>query len=243
MICIKPSTPYQNVLTIAEKNEIASSLKGTSIMNIRPVFVDPEYVNVLVNTSVTYNPSALPQGANLTSSIVQAITNYSTTQLEQFNNTLAYSTLVGVINNASSAITSNLTSISLYKTIAPQLGKSMTYQISFMNGLLNTDGYISSSSFTVIGVQNLVTLENRGSDMVLVSVDYVGKKTVMSTVGTIDYVNGFITLNAINITSFTNVNGGIQINATPLVNDVQSQQNNVIRINTQDVNVSLISGN
>jgi len=74
-------------------------------------------------------------------------------------------------------------------------------------------------------------------------VDYVGKKTVMSTVGTIDYVNGFITLNAINITSFTNVNGGIQINATPLVNDVQSQQNNVIRINTQDVNVSLISGN
>jgi len=243
MICIKPSTPYQNVLTIAEKNEIASSLKGTSIMNIRPVFVDPEYVNVLVNTSVTYNPSALPQGANLTSSIAQAITNYSTTQLEQFNNTLAYSTLVGVINNASSAITSNLTSISLYKTIAPQLGKSMTYQISFMNGLLNTDGYISSSSFTVIGVQNLVTLENRGSDMVLVSVDYVGKKTVMSTVGTIDYVNGFITLNAINITSFTNVNGGIQINATPLVNDVQSQQNNVIRINTQDVNVSLISGN
>lgn len=243
MICIKPSTPFQDVLSSAEKNEIKTLLKGTSVMNIRPIFVDPEYINVVVNTKVTFNPSSLPSGASLTSAVNAALSAYSSTSLEQFNSPMLYSTLIANINNASNAITSNLTSISLYKLIVPKLRKNATYQVNFTNEISPVNGAISSSMFNVLGIQDKVAITNIGSDVVLVTtISSTGKEVVKSVVGTVDFSTGLITLNAINVIDFDNVDGGIKLAVIPAQNDVEAIQSNVVRILPADVNAVLIAG-
>jgi len=117
-IAIKPQTEL--VLTPAEKLSMQNDILARySVMSIRPQIVDPEYINVSVDTTVLYNSKLFdPTGnINLSQIVTDAVSNFFTSQTNRFGQPLYYSNLQSAISNSSPLITSNILTLNLPKQL------------------------------------------------------------------------------------------------------------------------------
>jgi hypothetical protein len=130
------------------------------------------------------------------------------------------------------------------------------YQIGFGNQfhIANTNGYnIKSSGFRVFGIPETVYIgdvpsSNRQTgSLFFFTVPNVGSQNptiVRSNVGSIDYVNGIITINAINVLAGIEKDDGqqvIEIQATPLSNDVVGLQDLYLQLDTSNSTFEMVS--
>ncbi len=234
VICIKPN--YSEYLTDAEKDTIRGILKQSSVMNIKPVFVDPDYINVKINSIVKYSLNKLPIGSDLSALVKNTIINYSDVFLEAFNQNLIYSSLMKEIDASSASIVGNLTSLSLSKYVTPILGSTRSYTVNFSNPISNVDMSVISTDIMVTNSDVPVKITNIGDKLFMIYYDEQGRLKRISEAGTIDYVTGLLNLNAINVTYINN--STIEFVAVPLYNDISALQNNVLRINPYDITIT-----
>ena len=129
------------------------------------------------------------------------------------------------------------------------------YQIGFGNQfhIFSSGGYnIKSSAFRVAGISENVYLGDiPDSDgitgrLFLFTLPNVGSQNptvIRSNAGSIDYVNGIITVNAINILAGMEKDGQqvIEIQATPLSNDVVGLQDLYLQLDTSKSTFEMVS--
>ena len=122
------------------------------------------------------------------------------------------------------------------------------YQIGFGNRfhIRSNDGYnIKSSAFRVSGIQeNVYVSDIPSSDrltgsLFLFTLPNVGSENptiLRSNVGIVDYINGTVTINAINILSGMEKDGQqvIEIQATPSSNDVVGLQDLYLQLDNSN---------
>ena len=161
-----------------------------------------------------------------------------------------YSKFLKVIDDSHESITSNITQVSIRRDLRVVLNTFSEYQIGFGNAfhIKNSSGYnIKSSGFVTSEFQETVYLgdipdSNRTTGSIfLFTVPNVNSTTstiIKRDVGKIDYENGIITLNPINITSGKIKDGQtiIEISAIPSSNDVIGLQDLYLQL---DINNSL----
>jgi hypothetical protein len=247
-ISIKPRTG--DFLPNITKENIKSKLKSYAVAGIVPEILDLKYLNIEVDSKVYYNTNLSSNPNDVLTQIQNNVERYAdSTELNKYGARFKYSKFLKIIDESHRSVTSNITRISIRRDVRVVLNAFATYSIGFGNrfNINNQSGYnIRSSAFKISGITEQVYISDiPGSNQTTGSIFLFTLPSPTSTtptivrrnVGTIDYEQGIININPINITSTEKIINGqsvIQISATPKSNDV---------IGLQDLYLQLDSSN
>src|SRR6056300_403713 len=238
-----------STLTNATKNNIVTSLQPYNVASVRPEIVDPETTSLLLTVNAKYDKKSTTKTADtLKSEIISAITNYNTNTLQKFDAVFRYSKLTGLIDDVDTSILSNITTVDMRKSFTPTLSSSTKYDVYFRNAIYNPhsghEPILSSTGFTVAGNSNEMFLDDDGLGNVRRYFLSSGIRTYANnTQGTIDYSNGQITINSLNVSSISNIRGAsssvIELTVTPSSNDVVPVRNQIVEIDVANSNITV----
>lgn len=224
----------------AKKDEYFKFLRPRSPVSIEPIFVDPDYMYIGVNSVIKYNVDTTILSSNDVRTIsLSSILDYAKTNLNNFNRTFRYSNFVKTIDASQISIISNETSVSAIRIIRPDVGQFRSYTIDYgipfdTSRMASTGGYtITSTQFTYAGQLSYLTDDNGQ-----INVMSTASGALIDTVGTVDYELGRVQLSNFRVTDY--VGSGIKIYATPLSKDIATTNNVILNIIEEDVKISVI---
>ncbi len=232
------------------KQQYYNFIKPRSSLSIDPVFIDPDFMNVDIFSTVRYNLNTTALNSeSLKELILTAIRDFNGTYLDDFNTTLRYSSLVKTIDATDRSILSNDTIIRPIRVVLPETGIEKNYDIDFAQELENDfadlekiypSNYISTIESTSFVVQNkLVNLKDDGKgNITTITLDGTNN-VVVNTVGTVDYKTGKVQLKRLNITEYTG--SGIKIFARTKRKDISSLLRTILTIKDEDIHINIIS--
>ena len=235
-------------LTQLTKEGIVKSLKSFAVASVTPVIIDPETTFITLTTVFKFDSSLTTKDVStLQTNVLNAVSSYNTSTLEDFTGMFRYSEVLKIIDDADSSILSNITKVNMYKFITPTLNSALKYTVSFNNAFYNPHsghnssggGIVSSTGFKISNDSstNEHFLDDDGAGNIRVY--YLSGTTRIYTstsFGTVDYTTGEIILTSANITSISNVDGAastkIRVTVIPDSNDVVPVRNQVLSIDT-----------
>lgn len=243
-ICIKPKTveKFTNIEKVAIKNDI---IKARSVVSVVPEIIDPQYIKVAINTTAYINPKSTTKSNNDIKQLVQnAILNYSTTELQQFEGILRFSKLTRVIDDSDGAIVSNVSNLILHREIDPKYDVSATYSINLVNPIhaetSSNEVSIISTGFYIPGSTNIhyVRDDGRGNLYLYYVINGVNQ-VVNYKLGTVNYSKGLIEIKGLNITSI--VGEVFDLIIKPSSYDIVSILNQLVVIPAAKILVNVIA--
>jgi len=228
-IVIKPKSG--DTLSQFTKDTILNQLKAYSIAGIVPQIIDMLYLYVELNSSIYYNPALTTDPDALKTNIIDCLNAYVTdSEANGFGGRIKYSKIVGLIDNVSNAVTSNITRIKMRRNLNVVAGKAAQYEICFGNRFhKKLEGYsIKSSGFKIsnntetfyLGDIPSTTNMNMGT-IVFFTLDAQNTPVISkNNAGTIDYLVGEIRIDSVIIASTILNDNIIEVEAIPESNDV-----------------------
>ena len=246
-ISLKPQN--SDYLSEIEKSSVQSQLNQLNMLTVRPVIVDAEIVKILVTTTFKYNENetTLSKG-ELEALVKSAIISFDNTNLNNFDSIFRHSNLVKTIDDANTAIISNITNIRLRKKKNITLNKSEGLVIEFGNGFFHphdghnkdSGGILSTTGFKVDGdTVNTYFFDDDGSGNVRrYSLSGTTRVIADQSAGTIDYTSGKVSINAIKFTSTVNSDTSIDYTVIPSSDDVVAIRGSLIDISIDDIKTS-----
>lgn len=247
LISLKPFEG--SFISDATKNLIATSiLKERQMINIQPLFVDPDYLYIQLVVSANYNSTLTNLSLEGIKDLINTkITEYFNTNLNQFGKNLYSSQLTKFILEQNQSLVSITPVLKVQKRITPTLNAvnsySSTSAIKFQNRIHPSE--LTSTKFYVNydGTQTLVYL-NDVSDTN--PPDYSGTGTVylvnstsgtlLNSIGTVDYSTGVLTIDSLTPTGYITGQTGIYITANlqELNSDVIVSRNQIVVLDTSE---------
>lgn len=243
-ICVKPKTT--DYLTSAQKDVIVKDiLYSKNMMTVKPVIVDPDYIDIIMETTVYYNDLLTTRTADsIKSVIIDTINNYNTTELQQFDGVFRYSKFSKTLDTSEASIVNNITTLYLRVNVSPKYNISANYTINLLNPIYYSgaaENIVLSNGFYVQGDTNKYFLVDDGvGNMTLFYLDNSGNRVVVDPqIGTVDYAKGIISVNSIKIASL--VDDYFTFYIKPSSNDVVSTLHQIVQISMDDLKVSVIN--
>lgn len=255
-VYIAPATFTGEFLSDAEKSDIESYLSDKCTLGITPVVVNPDYLYIIPEIIAKYNANQTTSSpADISTSIKTAVINFNQEQLNDFNKQFRFSRFETAVNAADTSISSNETKISLKKSVNIIQNTSVFISVNFRNSIspgslfssefisngrryVYTDYNPNANTFQVKQTDGDLTVINQSNLVYLKDITVAGIETFQSA-GTIDYNSGLISLNQIKI--FDATDSIISFYCRPLYNDVSSSKNDVITIDTANLNITVKS--
>ena len=238
-----------STLTNTTKQNIITSLQPYNVASVRPEIIDPETTSILLTVNAKFDKRATTKTADtLKSEIISAITNYNTNTLQKFDGVFRYSKVTGLIDDVDTSILSNITTVNMRKSFTPTLNSSTRYDVYFRNAIYNPhtghEPIVSSTGFFVAGNSNEMFLDDDGQGNIRRYYLVSGIRTYANnTQGTVDYSNGQITINSLNVSSISNIRGAsssvIELTVTPSSNDVVPVRNQIVEIDIANSNITV----
>lgn len=247
LISLKPFEG--SFISDATKNLIATSiLKERQMINIQPLFVDPDYLYIQMVISANYN-SALTTltSEGIKSLLSTKITEFFNTNLNQFGKNLYSSQLTKFLLEQNQSLVSITPVLKIQKRIVPTLNAENSYSstssISFKNRIHPNE--LTSTKFYVNydGVSTLVYLNDTADTS---PPDYSGTGTVylvnatsnipLTAVGTVDYSTGAVAISSLTPTGYITGQTGIYLTANlqELNSDVLVARNQIVVLDTSE---------
>jgi hypothetical protein len=252
-ISIKPRTG--DFLPNLIKQNIKSKLKKFAVAGIVPEILDLKYLYIEVDSKVYFNTNKA-QSPAFVSSTVQTNTNKyaESTELNKYGARFKYSKFLKIVDDSHEAITSNITTLRMRRDLRVVLNAFAEYQIGFGNKfqVKDPDGFnIKTSAFKIDGISQDVYLgdlprPNRETGtLFFFTLPNVGSQLpsiVRRNVGSINYINGVITINPVNIQGGMIKDGQtiIEIEATPSSNDVIGLQDLYLQLDISNSNFETV---
>tara|TARA_Y100000356_G_scaffold47353_1_gene37509 strand:+ start:222 stop:2150 length:1929 start_codon:yes stop_codon:yes gene_type:complete len=240
-------------LTTSQKTQLVSDLSKFTVASISPVIVDPETTKLRLTSSIVYNASATTKLASeLVTAVTTVLTDYNTSTLQTFNGQYRASAVSKLIDEADTAILNNTTTVKLSKDFVPTLGTTKSYNIAFNNALLHPeDGYLAStggvlfSSGFKVGTDTTTEFffdDDGNGNLRRYALIGTTRSYADNVAGSIDYASGYISINNINITAISNVDGetstAIRLVITPATNDIVPVRNQLLEIDFTNTSIS-----
>jgi len=243
---VVPATYSGYNLTLSEQADIQNFLLKRNVLGITPKLVNPTYLYLEIYSTVKYNPNQ----TSMTSTAVQAavsntIVSYNNTKLQNFDTEFRLSDFMAAITSTDISISSNQTYAIMKKIISPQLNSPASMSVPYNNAI--EPGSFFSSAFVAGGVEysytdynpnvgnyiftqsvSGLTINNISNIVYLKTTSVTGQTTYIQS-GTIDYVNGIVSLAQINISDFVG-NSGVVFYAAPSQENVTAFNNDIIEI-------------
>ena len=219
-------------------------LKPRSPVSIDPVFVNPDYMYIYVQSVIKYNINLTSLNSDdIRTLAISAIINYANAFLNNFNRTIRYSKFINYIDSAHASIVSNETIVKAVRYITPKVGISQNIVVDFKLPLVSrspdiainqgtAEHCLESSVFTYQG--KLAYLQDDGLGTVSIFASTSLSKII--DIGTIDYTTGVVNLTNLNIDSYT---GPLKLYVSAKSDDISSSKNTILNINEYDVFVTV----
>ena len=252
-ISIKPR--FGDYLPNLIKENIKLKLKKFAVAGIVPEILDLKYLYIESDSKVYYNTNLTPS-SELVSTVVQNnVQKYSeSTELNKYGARFKYSKFLKIIDDSHDSITSNITTIQMRRDLRVTLNALVEYQIGFGNAfyIKSMNGYnIKTSAFRIDGINSDVYISdlpdtNRETgELFLFSVPSVNSTSasiLRRNIGTINYKQGILTLNPINILGGKIKDGQtiIEISGSPTSNDVVGLQDLYLQLEVGSSNFETI---
>ena len=254
-ITIKPF--FGSFLSNGIKDNIKAELRKYSVAGIVPEILDIKYLYIELESNVYYDSNSAASSDLIQSKVTNNINKFADSEeLNKYGARFKFSKYQKLIDNTDSAITSNISKIQIRRDLQASLNQFAEYEICFRNKfhIKNTSGYnIKSSGFKLSGISKTVYFgdtpnSNRTTgDLFLFYLNSdVEPVVIKRSVGIVDYVNGEITTNPLNIISTEKNDGGtpiIEISVSPESNDVLGIQDLYLQIDTSKIVVNTIQDN
>jgi hypothetical protein len=259
-IAIKPKSG--GFLTSGEKKTLERQIKTEySVVTIVPKIVDPEYVDLVLDTNVIYNPTTTNTTVGTLKAMVLAyMFAYSVNKLEKFGNNFYYSNMVEGINGIHQGILGVYSKLKLRKSIDSSFILALKGgTLKFQNPIYHPyDGYTSALSSNIIPHKDVAgnsytdtVLRDDGNgniDVVRPDPDTDGNFiTVYPSVGTVDYTTGEVVFNSKFVPNPAAIGSSVfpvVITVEPETTNIYSDENSIIRINpgyVDSLTVSLVT--
>ena len=253
-IAIKPKAG--EALTTTEKESIINYvLKPKKVLTIDVEIVDPQYVYLLVDSTVKYDSNQnVLNSTNLQNLIRDTVVNYSSSDLGGFSKYFRYSKLSRLIDTSERSILSSTLTVRMRKETDVQLNVASPYTIDFANPInnitqgraashpYNAGNKIISNEFTYAGYSTCFMEENNGIMRIYrkSGASFIG---VIANIGTVDYSTGKITLNGFAPQAFADNGTTLKLTAIPAEMDILPLRTQIITIREEDITVNLIDDN
>ena len=242
-ISIKSTTG--NNLTTAQKEQLIADLQKYNVASITPVIIDPEITYLILNVNFKYDSNkTTKEKSELVTDINSTLSDFNNNELKSFGNMFRHSVVTGLIDDTHTSILSNITNITLTKNFTPTLNASTGYNVYFNNPLYNPHtehnktggGIITSSGFKVSGdATNEQFFDDDGAgNLRRYYIEGVTRNYQDSTAGTVTYSTGDIKINAINVTSLSDIDGSsstvIRLTTVPSSKDIVPVRNQILEL-------------
>lgn len=234
------------------KRKYAEFIKPRCSVSIDPVFIDPEFLYLEIQSNVKYNINVTTlKTADISTIIKSSISQYNNDNLSGFKKTLYLSQLTEQLNNAHNSIVSNETYVVPFRIFAPTTGKSYSqtiefgfelsqyYTISYDDFIRSKVKSIYSTPFIFKGIN--CTLQDDGEGNIGVfSLDGFDASQLQATVGTVDYTTGKVIITDLIVDSYEPASGShIHLYANPLSKDISSTKNFILQVRDSDIVVDV----
>jgi len=255
VISIKPKNG--DYVSDFDKQNILTKLKQYSLSGINQEIIDLKVLYVELDSYIYYNSPQVTNVDDLKTSVVTSLNTYaSSVDLNKFGGRFKYSKALQVIDNVSTSITSNITRVKIRRNMKALLNQFAQYELCFGNRFhIKPEGRnIKSTGFTISGNSNTLyftDVPNKNPDG---SLDASGKgvlsivqksidgsyRVIVSSCGVVDYYNGEITIQTLNITSTVKENSIIEIQAFPESNDVVGLSDLYLSFSIPDSTINMV---
>jgi hypothetical protein len=234
--------------------EIASFsdyLKDKTPLTIEPVFVPAKFLFIDTVVDVVFDPNITTKSASqIRSEATNAITAYSSTNLNDFNKTLRQSRLAAALDAVDNSIISSSIFASPIIQFVPVVGTIQNPAFSYETALVQPyaydattglDGFtpaVRTSKLTIEGT--LVTLQDDGAGkMMAVTASTATTSVFKRSIGTINYSTGAIKLSNLIVDSYEG--GAVKFIANSVAKDVKAPKDRIITIRGEDITVNVTS--
>jgi len=226
-ISIDPVADY--VITQADKDNIINNvIRPRSVLTLTHEFVEPVYLYLGINASITYDSRITPFSASQIQTIVSnTIENYFDTELSTLNKNFYFGQLSNRIQTAHRAILGTLIDMHLQRRITPIQGSYENLNFYFTTAI--EPNSLKSSTFTTIinsreytaYIQDLPDATppirtGTGATGTLRLLDASTDEVIIGNYGTVTYDNsGLVTIPSWYVTSLGVGVVDVRFNATP----------------------------
>lgn len=251
-VSIKPQNASK--LSTLEKLSIQNTiLQRKNVLGITAEVVDPDYIYIVLDATVRYNPN----GTNLSSTDLEQLVSdtidaYALEKLGKFGLNFRFSKFASFIDSINQSFTSTDADIRIQKRFEPVVGRQGVYTIKFNfdNEIYHPlDGYPSVVSSTPFGYYDSTTgtnvdayLEDDGYGNIRIY-KFVGEEKIIlsSEAGTIDYSTGTISLIDFNPTYILpSTSTEIAVTVVPVSKDIFTRRNQIILFDKENSNITVV---
>jgi hypothetical protein len=250
-IAVKPITG--ETLTATEKqNLINSIINPKKVLTVSHEIVDPEFIYLLIDTTVKYNSDITTLSSDAIKALVVAtIENYNDNDINEFSKYFRYSKLSRLIDLSERSILNNSLSIRMRKETAVQLGVGTRYEINFSNAINNSTlnrpsthpygvgNQLTSNAFSLGGFNNCFIEDNNGIIRIYRTVNNENI-AVSINAGTINYTTGKIIFTSFAPTAFADGSSTLKLTAVPNEKDILPLRSQIISIRDADISVTML---
>lgn len=241
IFCIIPE--FGDVLTEDEKNDIVDFIKPKAVANARYGFIDPEYIDVKLDVVVKYNRNELEgTPSDLELLVLTAITDYSETVLSRFSGVYRNFDIIRDLDRLSESVLAVNVSASLVKEVEPELfvERGITFTFGQTIDKSFSAASVRSSNFYSPEDSTPLFFEDDKSGKINISYFSGGNKFVkQSSVGTVDYSTGLVTIDALIIADFDG--DFLTFTCSPNEQDIYSIRQAIVRLQNKYLTIKLIS--
>jgi len=259
ILCLKPSSG--TVAPNYVKSKVSNYLKNYIVIPNRIVITDPEYLYIYMKSVVEYNiyqTNKTPK--DVESVVINAIVNFSKSNLERFNSDFRYSRLVTFIDNSDKSISSNQSDVRAVKRIAPKLNYPSTFVLDINNPIDTSYDYSDvenvvknptyDSIFNIASVIssrfNYIAKTGIYYDLCYIQDDSNGRLAIYSVInniltkiediGTVDYKKGIMYINDIRVSNYETY---ISVYCRTVNKDILASKTKIIIIDPNDLDITV----
>lgn len=238
------------VLTEIEKESIREFLDQRKVETTLIEFVEPQILKVIIDSTVYFDGLRTRKSKeDIETAVRGTILKYGEDVLDDFGQILKYSQLSKAIDNTGDifAIENNSTRIRLSSTITPIYNLETSYYLNLNNAIYKPNvasGCISSTGFGCSKYPNKICYIDDDPVTSVLRMYYLddnNRKVVLESVGTVNYTDGTIVINNLNVTHLYGAEWKFVFN--PDSNDVITKHNQFAVIATEDLTVTALKSN
>lgn len=247
-LSIKPDN--SSFLSLFDKQFIQSEIKKYSPVGIDVVVEDLKYLYIELDVNAYYSSNLTSSPSDVQSKIFANLNAYAlNSDITRFGGRFKYSRLVSSIDDTDVSITSNVTNVVMRRDLIPIFNSYFSYELCYGNTIFAPQGSsynVKSTGFTidkytdVVYITDVATTSTNGT-LVLFRINSNNLPQILeSNIGTVDYTNGELFIDSLNITSTVLDSGVVEVECLPSSFDLIGLRDLFLNLSVDDSTVTMI---
>lgn len=228
----------EQFITATRKTQLRESILDRTPLAIDPTFIDADYTYVLPTITTYYNKSQTTVSeSQIEQAVLDAITEFSTNNLERFGNRLRYSKFVRALDNITTgSILNNDASLKMQKRFVPNTQRAEKVEL-FLNNEIR-ESTLTSTSFTFQGFTCFLDDDGLGNVRIYRFNEDRQKIVILSNAGTVNYDTGTIEIENFAPSAYSGIE--MKVTVTPDRLDLIPVREQILIISANDTTVTLV---